>query len=127
MRYPMPNYPCDFEIPEAWLAEAGMDGFTKSASAYRSSAAAVLVPLQTIVPPPRFPAAPKDWHGFDRARFVSVLEGITTGAEIEPVPLLELPPHDIWPPPYRYRVRDGFHRFYASIAAGFEFLPAVLS
>jgi hypothetical protein len=24
------------------------------------------------------------------------------------------------------RVRDGFHRFYASIAAGFDYLPAMI-
>ena len=127
MRYSMPNYPCEFEIPDAWLTEAGMDGFAPSTSAYQSSAAAMLVPLKTIFPPPRFPTAPKDWHGFERARLVPVLKGIATGADMEPVPLLELPPHDIWPAPYRYRVRDGFHRFYASIVAGFEALPAVIS
>jgi hypothetical protein len=106
MRYPMPNYPCDFEIPDDWLAAAGMYSFARSASAYRSTAAAALVPLQTIVPPPRFPTASKDWHGFDRIRLVSILKGIAIGAEIE---------------------RDGFHRFYASIAAGFSSLPAVIS
>jgi hypothetical protein len=78
------------------------------------------------LPPPRFPTAPKDWHGFERARLVSVLKGIATGANMEPVPLLELPQHDIWVP-YLYRVRDGFHRFYASIVAGFESVPAVIS
>jgi hypothetical protein len=69
----------------------------------------------------------KDWHGFERARLVSVLKGIATGADMEPVPLLELPQHDIWPVPYQYRVRDGFHRFYASIVAGFESVPAVIT
>jgi hypothetical protein len=122
MRYPMPYYPCDFEIPDAWLNEAGMDGFTRSAPAYRSTAAAVPVPLREIEPPHRTPE--KHWRGFDRARLISVLKGIATGAEIEPVPLLELPPGDFPAAPYRYRVRNGFHRFYASIAAGFECLPA---
>jgi hypothetical protein len=42
---------------------------------------------------------------------------------MEPVPLLKLPA----PAPYAYRVRDGYHRFFASIAAGFECLPAVIS
>src|SRR6266403_135215 len=53
MRYPMPNYPCEFEIPDAWLEEAGMDGFTRTAPAYRSTAAAVPVSLREIEPPPR--------------------------------------------------------------------------
>jgi hypothetical protein len=125
MRYPIPNYPCEFEIPEAWLTEAGMDGFTRTAPAYRSTAAAVAVPLHEIEPPYRTPA--KDWRGFDRARLISVLNGIAMGAEIEPVPLLELPTGDFPPARYRYRVRDGFHRFYASIAAGFACLPAVIT
>lgn len=127
MRFPMPNYPCEFEIPDEWWAEAGMVGFAPKNSAYRWSIAAELVPLQTILPPPRHPTAPKDRHGFERARLVSLLKGIATGAEIEPVPLLEFPQHDVWPMPYQYRVRDGFHRFYASIAAGFECLPAEIA
>jgi hypothetical protein len=68
-----------------------------------------------------------DWCGFDRARLISVLKGITMGDEIEPVPLIELPTSDFPPAPYRYRVRNGYHRFYASIAAGFECLPAVIA
>jgi hypothetical protein len=125
MRYPMPNYPCEFEIPDGWLHEAGMDGFTRSAPAYHSTTTAVPVSLREIEPPYRTPE--KDWRGFDRARLISVLTGIATGAEIEPVPLLKLPPGDFPAPPYRYRVRNGFHRFYASIAAGFECLPAEIS
>jgi hypothetical protein len=125
MRFPMPNYPCEFEIPDAWLSEAGMDGFTRTAAAYRSTAAAVHVPLREIEPPYRIPA--KDWCGFDHSRLVSVLNGIATGAEIEPVPLLQLPTSDLPSrTPYRYRVLNGFHRFYASIAAGFEESPALI-
>jgi hypothetical protein len=127
MRYPMPNYPCEFEIPEAWLAEAGMPGFARAASAYRSTPAATPVPLREIEPPYRTPWTPRDGSGFDRARLVSVLKGIATGVEIEPVPLMKLPATDFPPAPYGYRVRDGYHRFYASIAAGFECLPAVIS
>lgn len=36
MRYKMPNYPCDFDIPDAWLIEAGMDGFVPSGRTYRT-------------------------------------------------------------------------------------------
>lgn len=124
MRYPMPNHPCDFEIPDEWLAEAGMIDFTPKATAYRSLAGARLVPLVQIEPPKRNPAVVKDWRGFDRARMISVLRGIVTGAEIEPVSLRELPAGEfLSQAPYGYRVHDGFHRFYASIAAGLECLP----
>jgi hypothetical protein len=71
MRYPMPNYPCEFEIPDDWLTEAGIEGFTRTAPAYRSTPAAVAVPLREIEPPYRVPE--KDWRGFDRGRLVSVL------------------------------------------------------
>ena len=127
MRFPMPNHPCDFEIPDDWLAEAGMDGFIRKRSAYQSLAGARLVPLVEIEPPKRNPAVVKDWRGFDRARMVSVLKGIAIGAEIPPVPLLELPTGTCpFPAPYRCRVKDGFHRFYASVAAGFECLPGAI-
>jgi hypothetical protein len=125
MRFPMPNFPCDFELPQDWLAEAGMGGFTAPAAAYRSTPAAVPIPLATIEPPYR--RVTKDWHGFDRARMISVLKGIVAGVEIEPVPLFTLPVTDFPITPYRYRVLNGFHRFYASIAAGFESLPAEIS
>ena len=123
----MPNYPCGFEIPDAWLTAAGMHAFTKKAPAYRSTAEAVPVPLREIEPPYRAPEHPKDWLGFDRERLISILQGIVSVAEIEPVPLLKLPPSDFPAAPYRYRVRNGFHRFYASIAAGFDYLPGTFS
>jgi hypothetical protein len=91
MRYSMPNFPCEFEIPDSWLTEAGMTGFTRTGRAYRSTLDAPLVPLTEIEPPYRLITHPKDWRGFDRNRLISILNGIVTGAEIEPVPLLELP------------------------------------
>jgi hypothetical protein len=122
----MPHFPLEFVIPDDWLTEAGMTGFAATTRAYRSSSNAVLVPLTVIEPPCRVLSIAKDHCGFDHARFVSVLKGIVTAAEIEPVPLLELPTYEFGPNTYRYRVRDGFHRFYASIVAGFECLPAVV-
>ncbi len=126
MRYPMPNYPCEFEVPDSWLVEAGISNFSSKEPAYRSSVGAVLVPLAEVEPPYRRMTHPKDWRGFDRARMVSILNGIVTGAEIEAVPLLELPIFEFSPRPYRYRVLNGVHRFYASIVAGFENLPGVI-
>lgn len=128
MRFQMPNFPCEFELPDEWWAEAGMDGFRPSAPAYTPNGPAELVALREIEPPSRFPEHPKDWRGFDRVRLISVLKGIAAGAEIEPVPLRQLP-EEAFPDfaPYRFRVRNGVHRFYASIAAGFEHLPAVIA
>ncbi len=126
MRFPMPHYPAEFEIPDDWLSEAGIIGFKPTATAYRSTAAAVLIPLTAIEPVARFVAYPKDWRGFDRARLIRLLKGFVAGDEIEPVPAVELPTHEFASSPYRYRVRDGFHRFHASIVAGFDMLPVDL-
>jgi hypothetical protein len=126
MRYAMPNFPAEFEIPDDWLTEAGIIGFVPTERAYHSSSDAILVSLTNIEPPYRVQNVAKNWHGFDRSRFISVLKGIVTAAEIEPVPLLELPIYEFAPNTYRYRVRNGFHRFYASIVAGFECLAAVV-
>lgn len=123
----MPHYPCEFEIPDSWLAEAGMMGFNCMTPAFRSTADAVLVALTEIEPPYRLMTHPKDWHGFDQARLVRLLNRIATGAEIDAVPLLELPfVNDYSQRPYRYRVRDGYHRFFASVAVGFKCLPGLI-
>ena len=127
-RFPFPLLPAEFEIPDEWLGEAGMKGFTPLGRGYRSAAAAVLVPLREIEPPFRSREHPKDWRGFDRARLIDVLRGIVAAAEIPPVPLFALPPLEFWQPsPFRYRVKNGVHRFYGSVAAGFECLPAEIS
>ena len=66
MRYAMPNFPCDFEIPDDWLNDAGAAGFNPTTRAYRSSSNSVLVPLVDIEPPYRVSTVVKDWRGFDR-------------------------------------------------------------
>jgi hypothetical protein len=74
----------------------------------------------------RLTHVPKDSKGFDRARLVCVLSGFAANDDLPPIPLAVLPGGDeLTVAPYTYRVRDGYHRFYASIAAGFEELPVV--
>src|SRR5260370_35681455 len=103
MRFRMPNFPCDFEIPDDWLAEAGMDDrFTPTSTAYRSTPDAKLVALVAIEPVDRRVAYPKDWRGFDRGRLISVLKGFVSGPELDPVPLFELRVTDCPATPERY-------------------------
>jgi len=124
MRFPFPLFPAEFEIPDEWWNEAGMQRFRPAGPAYRSTSAATTIPLRQLEPPFRYPEVPKDFHGFDRSRLTRVLKGFVAGDEIEPVSVLILPPlADISRPPFPYRVLDGVHRFYASVAAGYEFLP----
>ena len=126
MRFSMPHFPCEFEIPDDWLSEAGMIEFKPRAASYLPDGKAVLIPLMAIEPVPRFTTHPKDGHGFDRERLVRLLKGFVAGDSIEPVPLFEMPLFEFAHSPHRYRVLNGLHRFYGSIAAGFSHLPAVI-
>ena len=126
MRFFFPLLPAEFEVPDEWWSEAGMVGFTPRARSYRSALTANLIPLREIEPPFRFPEYPLDWRGFSRDRLIAILSGIAADAEIDPVPVIEVPPTDVPPAVFRYRVHNGLHRFYASVAAGFECLPVVI-
>ena len=123
---PFPRFPAEFEIPEDWWVEAGMAEFVRHAPAFRSTTAD-LVALDDIEPPFRLPSKPIDWRGFDRTRMVSILQGFVAGEAIPPIDLLVLPTlNDISGQPFKYRVLAGVHRFYASMAVGFEFLPSTM-
>jgi hypothetical protein len=126
MRFRFPLLPAEFEIPDSWWADAGMTAFCPGAQSYRSTPNAIVVPLREIEPPFRNPDGVRDWNGFDRSRMIRVLGWMATGAEIEPVPVVALPPADDPAAPFAYCVCNGFHRFYASVAAGFEMLPVVI-
>ena len=126
MRFRFPLLPAELEIPDAWWTEAGMTAFCQSAQSYGCTPDAIAVPLREIEPPFRNPEVMRDWRGFDRERLVRILGGIATDAEIEPVPVIALPRTDFREGPFRYRVRDGLHRFYASVPATFECLPVVV-
>jgi hypothetical protein len=127
MRFPMPHYPGEFEIPDDWLSEAGMTDFKLAGVAYRSSnPAARLIPMTAIEPAPRLTSTPKDFRGFDRVRLVHLLKGFVAGNDIEPVPLFKLPVFAFASSPYRFRIQGGFHRFYGSIATGFSHLPSLI-
>ncbi len=81
---------------------------------------------QHFEPPFRNPEHPKDFRGLDRARMISVLNGFAMGARLPPIPLLILPSRGFHARPFEYGVLDGLHRFYASVAAGFNAVPASL-
>ncbi|CAB3775084.1 hypothetical protein [Paraburkholderia humisilvae] len=126
MRFRFPLLPAEFEIPDAWWSDAGMNAFCARTPAYRSALGAIAVPLREIEPPFRNPEAMRDWHGFDRERLVRILNGIAADTVIAPVPVSTLARTGFPESPFRYRIRDGLHRFYASVAAGFECLPVVI-
>jgi hypothetical protein len=127
MRYSMPNLPCEFEIPDDWISESGINDFCPRETAYRASTEANLAALPEIVPLPRFNRFPKNWRGFERTRLINLLKGFVAGDSIPPVPVIQLPDSGhLLRLSYRYCIRDGFHRYYGSIIAGFSHLPTVV-
>jgi hypothetical protein len=128
VRFSFPHFPAEFDIPDDWWLEAGMLGFDPLDSTYKTAAASTQVSLDEIIPPGRSLSSSLDHRGFDRLRLIAVLKGIASGEAIPPVELLTSPPEPerewIVPGPYRYRVIDGTHRFFASLAAGYRYLPA---
>ena len=60
-----------------------------------------------------------DENGFRRDRMMKILCGIRDGDSI-PAICIELAD----PGQRRYRVRGGFHRYYASVTAGFSHVPS---
>jgi len=96
-----------------------MRGFKAQSTSYQFAAneAVLLVPLDEVRYPQRTVA--HDFGGFGRKRLICVLSGIANGQELPPVEM-ETANGD----GFRYGLRHGFHRYSASIAAGFTHIPA---
>ncbi len=127
MRFSYPRFPAEFEIPDDWWAVAGMLDFKPADTSFRwQGDAATLVPIFDVEPPSRGKTCPLDFHGFGKDRLIRILRWIADGAEIEPVPLRRLPTVETFRIPYDYQTCEGFHRYHASVAAGFVLLPAII-
>jgi hypothetical protein len=112
----------EFEIPDEWREEAGMTGFAAGAAAYAHKAypsePVRLVSLCRIKPPLPDPSV----AGLRRERTVGILRGFVAGDAIDAVPIDVSPGHRALP----HRVRDGYHRYYYSIAGGLTHLPRIV-
>jgi hypothetical protein len=112
-----------FEIPDEWWACADMGTFSRGGSQFYpcwpASQQIQIVSLAEVEPPTRDPSVPP----FKKYKLIPVLFGFQS-------PEGSLPPVSVSlrgaAGPYRYRVYDGYHRYYASVAAGYSSLPVVL-
>jgi hypothetical protein len=130
MRFPMPLFPCVFELLNNWLVEAGWindDGhmiFQPTGAAYPSTPNARLISLKLVEPLGRDCGYGKNFHGFDRGRMLKIPKEFVAGDIIEAPNAIELPDdRDFCRGQYRYRICDGVHRYFASIAAGYTLIP----
>lgn len=109
-----------FDVPDEWWQETGMTGFTPRASSYRPAVRPgqdyTLVPIAQFDPPRRTPPYPLIF----RTQSLAILRGFATDAAIPPVTAEKLSTG-----PYSVMLREGFHRFYLSVAAGFTHMPVI--
>jgi hypothetical protein len=120
-RFPIPQLTTQFEIPDEWWAFAEMNTFTPGGGGYYPppwTSDFEVAPITDIEPPMRDNSVPP----FKKYKLVPVLFAFQS-------PECALPPVEVFLASegrYRFKVRNGYHRYYASIAAGFTKLPIVV-
>jgi hypothetical protein len=120
------KFPRDGEFSlraECWV-EAVMEGFEcGSEPSYRfaPSPEISLVRVEDIAPPNMDQRRHLGPDGFDHKRMVGVLRKIASRSPMDPIKIVERQQGD-----YRYRLYDGYHRFHASVAAGFSHVPIIV-
>jgi hypothetical protein len=117
MIFNLPQSKYTFEIPDDWWEDGGMVGFTPLLSHYHfDTTGSIIAPFNEVIPPLR--DGDKIWFR-DRETVIQLLSMMRTG--------LLLPPIEVWSKEKkcseRFVVRDGFHRFYLSVAIGYTELP----
>jgi len=121
------------DLPDDWWLEAGMTNFTPKTRAYRvkpddaQNSTFYEVRIQDIEP---LDAARHSISIFRddidncipaRERVMKIFRGFQNGDTIDAVRVLPTAPGS----PHKYRLVDGTHRLYCSLAAGFTDIPTV--
>jgi hypothetical protein len=107
----------EFDMPEVWekcLALSGLTGKSLLGDHFISHDAEKILDIREISSPVRAPGV--TW--FHEENMLPILKGIASSESIPPIQV-DCPPQG----PLPYRVRDGFHRFYASVLLGFRKIP----
>jgi len=116
MKYKL-NLQIDFEIPDDWLIRAGATTFKPNNQYYESTSndkyPTEYMPLDILQAPIRN----KGIKGLVEERTLSIITGIINGNLLPPVEVHLKPEDKI------YSLKDGYHRFYISVALGYKSLP----
>lgn len=117
MRFNIPGSTATFDIPDQWWEASGMQGYSPNAVHYRTTPAwPTVIAIRALEPPVRDGGVV--WFR-DQETVVQILHAMRDGDE--------LPPIMVWSrektASARYKVRDGLHRFYLSVALGFTRIP----
>jgi hypothetical protein len=123
MQFQTPGGEVTFDIPDEWWHFAEMNTFRLRGRFYpyplASDQEIDAVPLAEIEPPMRNAGVPP----FKKYKMVPVLFALSS-------PECALPPVEVDALPasatYRFRVYNGYHRYYASAAVGYSLVPVVI-
>lgn len=107
-------------IPGEWLAQASLVDFVPSGESFRCDEPHVLIPVTVFLPIFRSAGVVLDANGFGRDRMLKILHGVARGEAIPPI-YVEMA--DECEQEQKYRLRDGFHRYYAALWLGFAKVP----
>jgi|SRR6185437_7482243 len=117
----VPRSATQFCIPDDWWTLCDCDMFQRKTDFYvyprELDLHTDIVAIEEVEPPNRDAGT----EPFKKHRLVPVLLGLQSQEGV--VPPVEVLAQDGGR--YRYRVRNGFHRFYASVALGFPKLPVI--
>jgi hypothetical protein len=106
-------------ILPVWMAEAGIGDFKASRCAFRCADPHECIVLADIEVPLRGSDCQLDANGFCHDRMVRILIGIRDDVPLPAVYIERGDPHQ-----RPYRIREGVHRYHASLALGFSHIPA---
>lgn len=124
MKFKVPESCVEFVIPDEWWSFAEMHTFSDHGGDYYTYSHAhkkvQVVLISSVEPPTRSNGVPS----FKKYKLVPVLLAFLS-------PEGELPPIEVQrissPSQYEFRVLNGYHRFYSSIAVGYSRLPIIVT
>lgn len=121
-KFIVPGSNIEFEITDDWWQFCDIENSPPPTAFYLYSQRDVgvqTVPITEVRPPERSAGV----VGFHKNRLAPILLAFTSDrCAVPAIPVRELADSD----PYRYEVLDGYHRYYASIAAGYTRLPVLI-
>ena len=132
MLFRLPHRPLCFQIPDEWWHRSGASAFSCRSECYRwyaapRTVATVIAPLASVAPMLRLPGVERQAFGFrdhgletEKGGMPDVLEAIVTGVELPSI-IVQRTRHSR--DGFDFKIKNGFHRFYASHALGFNYIP----
>jgi len=123
MLFQTPCAALSFEIPNEWWQFAEMQSLRRGSPFYPYKVidhqSVQVVPATLVEPPQRAEGVPP----FKKYKLLPVFFAFQSPeCELPAIEVIELNEGR-----YRYRVRNGYHRYYASVAVGFSELPVLVT